>query len=49
MDIEKQVRETIEKYKLLDKKDKIAVALSGGKDSTTVLYILHKLGIMFLD
>jgi len=44
MDIEKQVKETIEKYKLLDKKDKIAVALSGGKDSTSVLYILHKLG-----
>lgn len=44
MDIEKQVRETIEKYNLISKNDKVAVALSGGKDSTSVIYILHKLG-----
>ena len=42
--IENRVRKTIEKYNLLKKDDKIAVALSGGKDSTSVLYILHKLG-----
>jgi tRNA-5-methyluridine54 2-sulfurtransferase len=42
--IEQQVKKTILRYKLLDKKDKIAVALSGGKDSTTVLYVLNKLG-----
>ncbi|MFH0808648.1 MAG: TIGR00269 family protein [archaeon] len=42
--IEKKVVETIEKYKLLEKSDKILVALSGGKDSTSVLYILKKLG-----
>ena len=29
---------------LINKKDKILVACSGGKDSTTVLYILNKLG-----
>ncbi len=42
MDIEKKVFETIKKYRLLSKKDKIAVALSGGKDSFTVLYLLKK-------
>ncbi len=44
VDIEEQVKETIEKYGLLGKDEKIVVALSGGKDSTSVLYILNKLG-----
>lgn len=44
MDIEKNIQDTISKYNLLNKKEKIVVALSGGKDSTTTLYILHKLG-----
>jgi len=44
MNIEKKTIQTIKNYKLFDKKDRIAVALSGGKDSTSVLYILHKLG-----
>ncbi len=42
--IEKKVRNTIRKYKLLNRNDKIAVAVSGGKDSTVVLHVLKKLG-----
>mgnify|MGYP006283998265 CR=1 FL=1 len=41
---EKKVRNTIRKYNLFTKKDRIAVAVSGGKDSTSCLYILSKLG-----
>ena len=40
---EKKILRTIIKYGLIKKGDKIAVAFSGGKDSTTVLYILNKL------
>jgi len=50
---ESGIAETIKKYKLLDKKDKVIVACSGGKDSTTVLYLLHKFGFkphaLFID
>jgi len=41
---ENTVKKTIRKYNLFNKTDKIIVACSGGKDSTTVLYILNKLG-----
>ena len=41
---EGKVQQTIEEHGLLSKDEKILVALSGGKDSTTVLSILHKLG-----
>lgn len=34
------VLRAIRKYKLINENEKIAVALSGGKDSTTLLYIL---------
>jgi len=44
MDIEKKIVDTIKKYKLMKKSDKVVVALSGGKDSTSVIYILKKLG-----
>jgi len=43
-EVENKVKETIEKYKLLDKKEKIIVAASGGKDSSVALYLLKKLG-----
>jgi uncharacterized protein (TIGR00269 family) len=42
--VERSVSDTIKKYALFSKKDKVFVAVSGGKDSTVVLYVLHKLG-----
>ncbi|MEE9525075.1 MAG: ATP-binding protein [Candidatus Woesearchaeota archaeon] len=42
--VEKKTIDTIKKFKLLNKKDRILVACSGGKDSTTILYILKKQG-----
>lgn len=42
--IERKAKETILKYRLLGKKDKVIVAASGGKDSTALMFILRKLG-----
>ena len=41
--IESRVRGTISKYGMLEPKDKIMVAVSGGKDSVTLLHILTKI------
>lgn len=38
---ERKILKTIRKFGLIDKRDKVAVACSGGKDSTTALYILN--------
>ena len=40
---ENKVLKTIRQFDLIDKKENLGVALSGGKDSLTVLYILNKL------
>lgn len=40
---EKKVRKTINKWKMLERDSKIAVAVSGGKDSMSLLYVLNKI------
>jgi uncharacterized protein (TIGR00269 family) len=40
---EKRIRRTIRRHELLDTHDKVAIALSGGKDSMTCLHMLSKL------
>ena len=40
--LEKNVFETIKKFKLVSKNDRVAVAVSGGKDSMVLLHILNK-------
>ena len=41
---ERKVKQAITDFNLLDKNDKICVAVSGGKDSVVLLYLLKKFG-----
>ncbi|MFO8016658.1 MAG: TIGR00269 family protein [Candidatus Woesearchaeota archaeon] len=43
-EFENKVLDTVDRYNLFTRKDKVLVACSGGKDSTTILYILKKHG-----
>ncbi|MGQ9543309.1 MAG: TIGR00269 family protein [Candidatus Bathyarchaeia archaeon] len=45
--VEDKVRATISKYKMFKPEDKIAVAVSGGKDSLVLLWIMHRLKARF--
>ena len=45
--IEKKVKTTISRHNMFAPDDRIAVAVSGGKDSTSLLHILHKIEIKF--
>ncbi len=41
---ERRVERTIKRYRMFNKHDRILVAVSGGKDSLTLLYLLNKMG-----
>lgn len=40
--LEKRVESVIQEYKLLENDDKVAIALSGGKDSVLTMHLLHR-------
>ncbi len=42
-DFERRVKYAIKKYNMIKSGDKIAIALSGGKDSVVLTYVLHKI------
>jgi len=42
-DFERRVKLAVRKFDMIEKNDRIAIALSGGKDSVTLAYVLHKL------
>jgi uncharacterized protein (TIGR00269 family) len=47
--VEDRVRKTISRYEMLGPKDRIMVAVSGGKDSVALLHILSKIEKAFPD
>ncbi len=42
-DVERKIKRDIRKFRMVEKGDRIAVALSGGKDSIALLFVLHKI------
>ena len=42
-DVERKVKRDIRKFRMVGKGERIAVTLSGGKDSTVLLYVLNKI------
>lgn len=43
MQLLEKIKTTINKYRLIDKKDKVLIAVSGGPDSVALLYLLNSL------
>jgi uncharacterized protein (TIGR00269 family) len=41
--VESKVKRTIRKHRMVNEGDTVALALSGGKDSTTAAYLIHKI------
>lgn len=41
--LEKRFERVVEKYKMLEGSERVGVAVSGGKDSTTLLHLMYKL------
>jgi uncharacterized protein (TIGR00269 family) len=41
--VRKRVQKTLTRYKMLKRSDRIAIGVSGGKDSIALMYILHKI------
>lgn len=42
-DVERKIKRDIRKFQMVERGDRITVALSGGKDSIVLLYVLHKI------
>jgi len=42
-DVERKIKRSMRKYKMIEKDDTVAVALSGGKDSMVALHVLNSL------
>lgn len=41
--VERKVKRTLGKYKLIEYGDKVAIAISGGKDSMLMIHLIHKI------
>ena len=44
-----QTRKAVDEYQMIEEGDHIAVGISGGKDSLTLLYALHGLSLIHIS